>query len=103
MKKILTTILFLTLLSSCTSKDGRYVYIDNYNCIHVKSSCKEFSGFSKDKLPMYSVRFAKPNDINIKKSYYGYRFCANCVSTDDYELLQKEMKAAGLEVDMNNI
>lgn len=103
MKKILTTILFLTLLSSCTSKDGRYVYIDNYNCIHVKSSCKELSGFSKDKLPMYSVRFAKPNDINIKKSYYGYRFCANCVSTDDYELLQKEMKAAGLEVDMNNI
>lgn len=52
---------------------------------------------------MYSVRFAKTNDINIKKSYYGYRFCANCVSTDDYELLQKEMKAAGLEVDMNNI
>lgn len=103
MKTISIALLFLTLLSSCTSKDGRYVYIDNYNCIHVKSSCKELSGFSKDKLPMYSVRFAKTNDINIKKSYYGYRFCANCVSTDDYELLQKEMKAAGLEVDMNNI
>ena len=100
MKTISIALLFLAIFTSCTSTTTKeeskptaiqreYVYLDIHNCIHADNRCLHLTGLSENKTePKYSVKFVKATDL-YKEDIKGY--CARCVSTMDYEWIQKEM------------
>lgn len=100
MKKVITTILFFFMLltSSCSYQESKeenkqtvtqreYLYLDIHHCIHLDSRCLHLTGVTENKTePMYSVKFVKATELYTEE-IRGY--CARCISTTDYEWIQK--------------
>ena len=98
--KFLITLFSLAILTSCSYSDSKeeskpaatqreYVYLDIHNCVHADNRCLHLTGLSENKTePKYSVKFFKVTDL-YKEDIKGY--CARCVSTMDYEWIQKEI------------
>lgn len=100
MKTISIALLFLAIFTSCTNTTTKeeskptaiqreYVYIDIHDCIHADNKCINLSSIGENKTGReYSVKFVKATDL-YKEDIKGY--CARCVSTMDYEWIQKEI------------
>lgn len=98
--KFLITLFSLAILTSCSYNDSKeeskpaatqreYVYLDIHNCVHADNRCINLSSLGENKTGReYSVKFVKATDL-YKEDIKGY--CARCVSTMDYEWIQKEM------------
>lgn len=88
-------IIFLAVFFGCTTgkKDkevniGEYVYLDRYNCIHVRQNCVNLflSGGEDGEEPRYMVQ-----RVEIKSLSSIGTTCSSCVTDKAYKELEKRI------------
>lgn len=88
-------IIFLAMFFGCTTekkeKDveiGEYVYLDRYNCIHVRQNCVNLflSGGEDGEEPRYMVQ-----RVEIRSLPSIGMTCSSCVTDEAYKILLKRI------------
>lgn len=72
---------------STPDKNDKYVYIDDYRCLHLDKDCHAFLT-EQDHLdePLYSIRYYAKKDLE-SSSFHSY--CRKCTDIEDYEYIKK--------------
>ena len=68
-----------------SEKNDKYVYIDEYNCLHTKKDCLWHINQENWERPTHAIIFIQKNKL---LPYAGRTYCRKCVDAEDYEELR---------------
>lgn len=99
---IIWVCLLISVLSSCSvgkkKKDfkpvGEYIYLDQYNCIHVDRKCfKLWSDGDENDKPNYMIKRIRSKELG-----YIPSTCSDCVTDEAYNILMKYIESNEEEI-----
>ena len=80
-------------------KNDKYVYIDEYNCLHTKKDCLWHINQENWERPTHAIKFVlkcelKPNDVQF--------YCRECVDVEHFEEIKDIARVNRNRLELNN-